>query len=103
MRAFLFAARTNSCMLTYRRLPHSYPADRWLFITWHLYGSLPASQYPMPHNASAGQAFVWIDRQLDRASSGPVFLRQQTVAQLVRDSIQRGVRPNGVEPHFRIH
>jgi REP element-mobilizing transposase RayT len=46
----------------------------------------------MPHNASAGQAFVWIDRQLDRASSGPVFLRQQTVAQLVRDSIQRGVQ-----------
>jgi hypothetical protein len=94
MRAFLFAARTNSCMLTYRRLPHSYPADRWLFITWHLYGSLPASQYPMPHNASAGQALVWIDRQLDRASSGPVFLRQQAIAQLVRDPIERGVRPN---------
>jgi hypothetical protein len=46
----------------------------------------------MPHNASAGQAFVWIDRQLDRASSGPVFLRQQAIAQLVRDSIQRGVQ-----------
>ena len=48
----------------------------------------------MPHNASAGQALVWIDRQLDRASSGPVFLRQQAIAQLVRDPIERGVRPN---------
>jgi hypothetical protein len=77
-------------MLTVGRLPHAYPADRWLFITWHSYGSLPASQYPMPHNASAGQAFVWIDRQLDWASSGPVFLRRQAIAQLIQRGVQLG-------------
>jgi len=24
-----------------RRLPHFYPPGRWLFLTWHLRGSLP--------------------------------------------------------------
>jgi REP element-mobilizing transposase RayT len=52
---------------------------------------LPLSQYPQPHNASAGKAFVWIDRQLDAARSGPQFLRHEAIARLVRDSIQRGV------------
>jgi hypothetical protein len=51
----------------------------------------PHLSTPCP-NASAGRAFVWIDRQLERASSGPVFLRPQAIAQLVRDSIQRGVQ-----------
>jgi hypothetical protein len=44
----------------------------------------------MPYNASAGQAFVWIDRQLDWASSGPVFLRRQAIAQLIQRGVQLG-------------
>ncbi len=63
-----------------RRLPHVYPPGRWLFVTWHLHGSLPQRRYPRPDNASAGQAFVWIDRQLDAAQSGPLFLREEAVA-----------------------
>jgi len=75
-----------------RRLPHCYPPGRWLFVTWHLHGSLPARQFPQPDNAAAaGRAFVWIDRQLDTARSGPLFLRQEAIARLVRDSPQRGV------------
>ena len=69
-----------------------YPPNRWLFVTWHLHGSLPASQFPPPHPASAGQAFVWIDRHLDTARWGPLFLRQDAIARLVMDSIQRGVQ-----------
>jgi putative transposase len=70
---------------------HACPPNRWLFLTCHLHGSLPASRFPRPEFASPGLAFVWFDRQLDSARSGPRFLRQAAVAQLVLDSIQRGV------------
>jgi putative transposase len=75
---------------TQRRLPHDYPQGRWLFVTWHLHGSLPPGHFPPPHKSSAGQAFVWIDRQLDQARSGPVFLRQEPIARLVLDSLMLG-------------
>ncbi len=78
-------------MDSHRRLPHVYPRDRWLFLTWHLHGSLPAGKYPPPHHVSAGQAFVWLDRYLDRAESGPVYLRQEAIAKLVVDSLFKGV------------
>ena len=70
-------------MESHRRLPHRYPPDRWLFLTWHLHGSLPHSQSPPPAKVSAGQVFVWIDRYLDRSQHGPQFLRQEAVAKLV--------------------
>jgi len=53
--------------------PSHLPTDRWLFLTWHLYGSLPQAQYPPPHHLSAGRAFVWMDRYLDRAEWGLGF------------------------------
>ena len=34
---------------------------------------------------------MWIDRRLGAARTGPLFLRQQAIAQLVNDSIHRGV------------
>jgi REP element-mobilizing transposase RayT len=67
-----------------------YIPGRWLFVTFSLHGSLTPGQYPPPHCASAGQAFVWIDQQLDTARSGPMFLRQSDIADLVRGSILRG-------------
>lgn len=78
-------------MNSHRRLPHIYPEDTWLFITWHLYGSLPSSRYPVPHNLSAGEAFVWMDRYLDLARSGPMFLKDEGVARLVVDSLFKGI------------
>jgi putative transposase len=74
-----------------RRLPHIYPQGRWLFLTWHLHGGLPRDRYPPPHHASAGQAFVWMDRNLDRAECGPRFLQQEAIAALVAGSLIRGV------------
>jgi hypothetical protein len=75
---------------TQRRLPHVYPQGRWLFVAWRLHGSLLPGRYPPPHKCSAGQAFVWIDRQLDQARSGPVYLCQEPIASLVVDSMKRG-------------
>jgi REP element-mobilizing transposase RayT len=85
-------------MESHRRLPHRYPPDRWLFLTWHLHGSLPHSQSPPPAKVSAGQVFVWIDRYLDRSQHGPQFLRQEAVAKLVIAALLSGARLG----HFRL-
>ena len=82
--------RYYPCMDT-RRLPHIYPENTWLFLTWHLYGSLPSARYPLPHNLSAGEAFVWMDRYLDVARTGPMFLKVESVARLVVESLFKGV------------
>ena len=73
-----------------RRLPHLYLEGKWLFLTWHLHGSLPQALYPPARKLSDGQAFVWMDRALDTARNGPLFLRQPRIAQIVVDSLRRG-------------
>jgi REP element-mobilizing transposase RayT len=74
-----------------RRLPHIYKERRWLFVTFHLHGSLPHAMYPPPGKLSAGKAFVWIDRRLDTSTSGPMFLRQKDVAGAVVSSLRQGM------------
>jgi len=73
-----------------RRLPHRYPKGCWLFVTWTLHGSLPVGRFPPPAKATSGEAFAWVDRYLDAARSGPMFMRQEAIAQLVVDSLFRG-------------
>ncbi|HLK19899.1 MAG TPA: transposase [Bryobacteraceae bacterium] len=85
-------------MFTRRRLPHWHPdvsAEAWLFVTWRLAGSLPKSRFtknlaggsacPTP-----GQAFVTMDRAIDKAVFGPVWLRDPRVAKVVADAILHG-------------
>jgi putative transposase len=60
-----------------------------LFVTWSLYGALPPA-YPPAHKLSAGQAFVWMDRYMDRMRSGPTFLVREEIAGLVVDCLFRG-------------
>jgi hypothetical protein len=74
-----------------RRLPHIYREGKWLFVTWHVHGSLPSALYPPPGKLSSGPAFVWMDRYLDAARSGPLYLAQEPIAHLVVVSLQRGV------------
>jgi REP element-mobilizing transposase RayT len=74
-----------------RRLPHIYPRDVPLFVTWHLHHSVPHALVP-PGSLSAGEAFVWLDRQLDNAKQGPLFLKQPEIAQIVVASIHKGVQ-----------
>jgi REP element-mobilizing transposase RayT len=76
-----------------RRLPHIYPANRWLFLTWHLHGSVPPARFPPPH-ATAGEAFVWIDRYLDSTRKGPMYLKIEEVAEIVVQSLHKGVQLN---------
>ena len=73
-----------------RRLPHIYPDGAWLFVTWHLHGSLPRALYPPPGKTSAGKAFVWMDRFLDTARAGPMFLQRADVAESVVETLRRG-------------
>jgi putative transposase len=74
-----------------RRLPHHYPEGKWLFVTCHLHGSLPHAKYPPPGKINSGAAFVWMDRYLDSAGTGPMYLAQEPIARLVLASLRRGV------------
>ena len=75
-----------------RRVPHVWAEGKRLFVTWHLYGSLPNALYAPPNKQNAGQAVVWMDRYLDSARVGPLYLKQQPIAQLVVDSIHFGAQ-----------
>src|SRR6266571_3042002 len=48
----------------WRRLPHVWAEGKRLFLTWHLYGSLPHALYPPPNKQNAGRAFVWMEPRL---------------------------------------
>jgi putative transposase len=74
-----------------RRLPHWYKEGAALFLTWHLHGSLPASLVAPAGTLSSGQAFVWLDRQMDNPRKGPMYLRRPEIARIVVDSIYKGV------------
>jgi putative DNA methylase len=74
-----------------RRLPHAYAPGKWLFVTWHLHGSLPHGRYPPPGKVSAGKAFVWMDGYLDRACGGPLFLKQPELASMIVESLHKGI------------
>ena len=39
-----------------RRLPPVHPPAKWLFLTWHLEGSLPHALFPPPGKQSNGEA-----------------------------------------------
>jgi putative transposase len=84
----------------HRRLPHWQPSERPLFLTWHLAGSLPRYRFPPPGHASAGQAFVWMDRFLDEARTGPNWLRQPAIAQVCLEGILHCAEVLG---HYGLH
>jgi hypothetical protein len=72
-----------------RRLPHIDPENVPLFLTWRLHGNFPGSM--PPGRLSSGEAFVWLDRRLDSACSGPTYLRRPEIAGIVLASIEKGV------------
>ena len=74
-----------------RHLPHWQPEGAALFVTWRLHGSLPGS-IEVLESQSAGQQFVAIDRELDRAATGPRWLEEERVAQCVVDALEYGER-----------
>jgi len=76
-----------------RRLPHWEPSNAEFFVTWRLFGSLPmAAHGAAPHGElSAGAAFVAVDRQLDAASSGPLWMKDAQVAKCVSQVLLAGM------------
>lgn len=73
-----------------RHLPHWHPADADFFVTWRLYGSLPKAART-PVTTSSGARFVAVDRQLDRAVDGPLWLRDPEVADAVSQVLFTGM------------
>ena len=90
-RILTLPAHYSPMSLSRRRLPHIHPAGKWLFVTWHLDGSLPPSLFPPPGKSSDGKTFVWMDRYLDTTRKGPQYLLQPEIAAIVARAIQRGV------------
>jgi len=70
-----------------RHLPHYYAIGQPIFITWRLPGSLPAGRV-FPKATTSGQAFVVMDRLLDHATSGPLYLRQPEIARIMVEAIR---------------
>ena len=83
-----------SGVVDYRRnLPHWFPDGRCIFLTWRLYGSLPASllaEMVAGSNRSAGEEFQLAEKYLDRAKSGPLWLKNPRIAACIADRLLRG-------------
>ena len=70
-----------------RRLPHWHPVGKILFITWRLYGSLPSGVFK---ESEMGKMFALADRYLDSVEEGPLWLKENQIAQQVCQTIQFG-------------
>jgi REP element-mobilizing transposase RayT len=83
----------------HRNLPHWHPEGVPIFLTWRLFGSLPTSTKDTarisyatipPSNISPGRKFKKIDAILDKATCGPFWLKDSTVARCVKDAMHFG-------------
>jgi putative transposase len=70
-----------------RNLPHWHPEGAVLFVTWRLFGTLPQPLARVLPDTPAGRAFRDLDRHLDRAAFGPVWLEQPSIADCVAQTI----------------
>src|SRR5258706_14413892 len=74
-----------------RKLPHFQPEGIWLFVTWRLWGSLPAGHTAgRKLHATPGHAFVAHDRILDVAGRGGCWVKDPRVAGMGARAIQDG-------------
>jgi hypothetical protein len=73
-----------------RKLPHWQPDGAALFLTWRLDGSLPREYCTATPEAAPGRQFVEKDRIVDRAASGPTWLKDSRIAVLVADALRYG-------------
>ena len=88
-------------MTFYRRqLPHLYDIGQPIFVTWRLQKSLPANRVFPAGDLSSGQSFATLDRLLDEARSGPLYLHQPAIAEMVVEAIHRNA---SVLHHYVLH
>jgi putative transposase len=76
-----------------RNLPHWHPDGKSLFITWRLHGSLPAglaARISSSRTVRSGKQFRIVDEELDRGHFGPLWLKNEEVADSVVRTIRHG-------------
>ena len=83
-----------------RRLPHFHSVGETIFLTWRLHGSLPPNRIYPPATTTSGQAFLAMDRILDVATAGPLYLRQPEIANMVVEAIHLRDQVLG---HYHLH
>jgi putative transposase len=71
-----------------RNLPHWHPPGQDIFLTWRLKGSLPAHLRAIASKELPGARFLELDRALDRADTGPLWLKKSRVARCVIAELQ---------------
>jgi putative transposase len=74
-----------------RTLPHWQPEGRDLFLTWRLSGTLPAkvmAALRASKTKEMGKRFREYDQELDRGSSGPLWLKDPQLASVVVKEIE---------------
>jgi hypothetical protein len=72
-----------------RRLPHWQPGGKFIFLTWRLFGSLPAGLKSNPKE-SAGTSFIRLESALDCTSHGPRWLAEEPIARLIVGALHYG-------------
>ena len=75
-----------------RRLPHWDMTGHPLFVTFRLNGSLPPNRVFPPESLTTGRAFLAMDRLLDNARTGPLYLGMPEIAACVLDALREGAR-----------
>ena len=74
-----------------QNLPHWHPQGTVIFLSWRLHGTY--TQYRCAREAiTAGRAFAEMDREWDQAASGPKWLSDSRIAQIVKDALMFGER-----------
>jgi len=87
-----------------RKLPHWHPEGASIFLTWRLYGSLPASVLTAKNGCatkySAGKWFKLLDSALDKCTTGPLWLKDSRIAASIVETVRKG---DAVLGYFLLH
>ena len=68
-----------------------------MFVTWRLAGTLPAlARELLAREKNAGKRFVEADRELDRNASGPRWLKDPRIADMLVDALRHGEEMRGM-------
>ena len=87
-------------MIHQRRLPHIWATGQPVFLTWRLHGSLPPHRPFAGGTLPSGQAFAALDRLLDEARTGPFYLRQPVLADMVVEAVWYNAQ---ILRHYGLH
>ena len=83
-----------------RRLPHFHEIDQPVFLTSRHHDSLPPHRAFPTETLNSGRAFAAMDRLLDEARAGAVYLRQPAAANMIVEAIHYNAKVLG---HYQLH